>query len=260
MSHLRLIKRLAFVFPLVLIQGCDSKALETVKLCGYALPACVWQAIKPKPTPDPQCKKEPSLILPQSVQTKSIAVHNWRALSWLEPIRTNYPSLSGGVPLSFEYLAPILAKSRFEAIELKEPVLTERNFLGVTGFYELVGNVSNVGWVRLSLQSKGHPACKAFEIALEKNKRWLPDSLLKSGITEGQCIAVEVISSPRSSFGLDVVTHPESSPEDFRESWLVRDLRSNTTYAELVRHIAPSRDCPLQSMRQEFAKIVKPDG
>lgn len=255
--------RLLIIVSLFFLQACSKRdmdvAIDTAAICGVALPVCIWESIKSRPTPDPECKKEPLTVLPSQVNTNSIAMQNWRALSWLEPNSRIYPKLDGQVPFDFEYLAPILTKSGFESIQLKVPALTDRVFYGNSPnlLHELIGDATGVSWLKLSIQLKGHAACSAFEIAIEKNRRWLPDSLRKSGISDDQCIAVEFISAPQSSFEFDVI-QLENTPDAIRERWLIRDTRRNSIYAEIVRHTKVGIDCPLTPTRQEFSKIVRP--
>ena len=234
------------------LTACSTETKERILVCGFAAPACAIATTLPDIAKgDADCSEGPKITIPPQVNSKSIAIFSSRALPWLDPVR--YPTLEGLGNMSFEYIAPLLAHTKFEKVELKAPSKNQNNWIG---FSELINSAALVNWVSLSIQPRGAESCKTYEATLKKYKDWLPDSIRKSGINDEQCISVNIIEKPTSQFGFDVIDKSKGQYPEYY--WQIRDLHTNSVYAQLVRYHKVKTNCPLVSVREEFVNVVSP--
>jgi hypothetical protein len=224
-----------------------------MRYCGAAGVACIVLALAHKPV-DTECSDDPPYTLPPSIRSRTVAVGDWQALAWLNPER--YPTLQGFNILEVENLAELLVSIRFEAIELKILPRNKHEYDWQSKTLFLDPTVTS-DWVRVSIQNAGHPLCKGFDTAAKKG-RFSMERVVKKGFSPNKCIAVEPIATPRSEFALDIVRREDSTPSEGRYLWKVLDMKSQTTYAEILRHVGSGKDCPSREVRGKFANVVQP--
>lgn len=223
---------------------------DAIKYCGAAWLACAL----PAPKADRECADEPQYFPPPSVTSRTIAIFNREALSWLDPQR--YPSLQGFNILEFEQLAHVLSSTQFDAIELKVP--PRNNYSRDWQTYSLfLEPTPTPDWVRISLQPSGHRFCEGFDAAARKG--WFSlERIRKQGFPLGKCMAVEPIASPESAFAFDIVERNNSTSSEKSYSWRLEDLKAKSTYTEILHSIGSGRNCPSDSVRKTFANVVRP--
>ncbi|WP_155416847.1 hypothetical protein [Chromobacterium violaceum] len=245
----RISLRAIVCFLSIFLSACGT--LDAMKYCGAAWFICAL----PMPEADRECADEPQYTPPPSVRSRTIAIFNQEALSWLAPQRYKHYQGIFSI-LEIEQLVQVLSSTQFESIELKVPPRNgySRDWQTSELFLE---STATPEWVRISLQPAGHRLCKGFETAARKG-RFSLERLKEEGLPAGKCMAVEPITSPESTFAFDIVERSDSTSSEYRYAWRVEDLKTKSTYAEIVHHLGSGRDCPSDLVRKNFVNIVQP--
>ena len=209
---------------------------------------------------DPDCEKKPLPSFPDHLKIDGILFMNYkddtaRERTWL-PFLTLVHDLvncencdnryeNERPVFSFQEIAGALLKTKLQFLEIQAPPKDARH--DTLKFLEF-GGTENSPYLKFSISKAGDPACKASE-KFQK-------SFDIVGLEEGQCVASQVESTPKSQYAIEFEDSPKKrffrSPDDALKMWKIVNINTQSVYTQLLVKENASIGCITWQGREKF--------
>jgi hypothetical protein len=214
-------------------------------------------------TADKNCSQVPKFVPPPSVDIHSILLgsyedHDHARDYSLMPLNVLGRIKGNEYVVTNEYamFAHVL-NNGLRFIEIESPGAESK---AMREFVDMGGD-RQMKYLRVSLASRGDPACGGFERAVKAMGTEMFQNQLLGAVPPSTCIAAYPEALAASDYELRVVDLPDDRlfKRQFSEQpalWQIVDLRTNAVYAQMQRRM-DIYPCPFVEVRDQFLDVLR---